>query len=69
MGDTDRLSDSCASVHCGKELNRYFTIEYVEREVVPTAEGGDYIRYLARFCSRRCLLMWLRGREPDDDRR
>ena len=55
---------------CGKAMDGYNRIEYVERELVQTADGGDYTRLLLPFCSMSCLHVWTDlslHDEPSDD--
>ena len=45
--------------HCGKERG-YDFVQYEEKELVATAEGGMFPALVLQFCSQECLFEWLR---------
>ena len=58
------MKNNC--LRCGKELGPlYQFIEYAEKEIIPTAGGGCYARFLARFCEPWCLMNWLQVEKPE----
>ena len=51
---------------CGKPC-AYHWVEYAERELVPTADGGMYAMRLLPFCEQRCLMTWLNRQQSKDE--